>query len=287
MTNEPSVSVFDDRRCKLGEGPMWHPERGQPFWFDIMGRRLLTVDGSGPHEWEFDDYVSAAGWVDADRLLIASQTALTLFDLRDGTSGESWLLEADDALTRSNDGRADPMGGFWIGTMSIDKPRNQRGAFYRFYKGEIRLLYDQIGVTNAICFAPDGRTAYLADTDLAIIWKQALDPDGWPLGERQVHIDVSAEKLRPDGAVVDEQGNLWNAQWGASRVACYDPAGDFVRAVNLPPKQTSCPAFIGARLDRMMVTSAGEGLDGAADGLTFVIDGLDAVGQAEHRVVLA
>lgn len=286
MTDQPSVSVFDDRRCQLGEGPMWHPGRGQPFWFDILGRRLLTIDGSGPHEWGFDEYVSAAGWIDADRLLIASQTALTVFDLRDGTFGRSWPLEADDQLTRSNDGRADPMGGFWIGTMAIDKPREQRGAIYRFYRGEIRRLYDRISVSNAICFAPDGKTAFYTDTDRAIIWKQALDSEGWPQGAAEAYIDLVAEGLRPDGAVVDSQGNLWSAQWGAGRVACYGPDGVFLRAVDLPASQTSCPAFIGAGLDRMIVTSAAEGLGGADDGLTWVIDGLGVMGQAEHRVLL-
>lgn len=283
---DPAVSVFDDRRCTLGEGPLWHPSRQQAFWFDILGRRLLSVDAEGPREWVFGEYVSAAGWVDADRLLVASQTALTVFDTSTGTGGQSWPLEADNPLTRSNDGRADPMGGFWIGTMSIDKPRGQRGAIYRFYRGEIRLLYDRIGVSNAICFAPDGRTAYYADTDRATIWRQALDAEGWPQGEAKVHVDLTAEALRPDGAVVDAEGNLWNAQWGAARVACYGPDGLFRRAIDLPPRQTSCPAFIGAGLDRMLVTSAGEGLTGEADGLTFVIDGLDVTGQAEYQVRL-
>ena len=79
MTSDPHVSVFDNRRCTLGEGPMWHPERGQPFWFDIMGRRLLTVEGGVQKEWSFGEYVSAAGWIDRDRMLVASQTALTVF----------------------------------------------------------------------------------------------------------------------------------------------------------------------------------------------------------------
>ncbi|TRW95180.1 SMP-30/gluconolactonase/LRE family protein [Paracoccus sp. M683] len=286
MITDPAISVFDDRRCALGEGPFWHPERGQAFWFDILGRRMLGVDGSARQHWQFDEYVSAAGWIDRDRLLVASQTALTVFDLVTGRIGQSWPLEAGNVLTRSNDGRADPMGGFWIGTMSINKPRGQRGAIYRFYRGEIRKLYDRIGVSNAICFAPDGRTAYYADTDTSMIMRQTLDAEGWPAGPPAVFVDLTAEKLRPDGAVVDSDGNLWNAQFGAARVVCYGADGAMRRVIEVPARQTTCPAFIGADLDRLMITTAAEGQDGPSDGMTFVIDGLQATGQAEYRVKL-
>ncbi|AUH35091.1 SMP-30/gluconolactonase/LRE family protein [Paracoccus tegillarcae] len=286
MTDDVVVSIFDQRRCLLGEGPLWHPARQQPFWFDIHGRKLMTRDATGQRDWQFDEFVSAAGWIDHDRLLVASQTALTVFDLADGSNGQSWPLEAQNIATRANDGRADPMGGFWIGTMAIDKPRGQRGSIYRFHKGEIRKLYDKIGVSNAICFAPDGRLAYYSDTDVAIIMCQDLDGEGWPKGEPRVFADLKAEGLRPDGAVVDAEGNMWNAQFGASRVVCYGPDGAERCVINVPARNTTCPAFIGADLDRMMVTSAGEGLNGESDGMTFVVDGLDVRGQAEHQVLL-
>ncbi|MFV0300503.1 MAG: SMP-30/gluconolactonase/LRE family protein [Paracoccus sp. (in: a-proteobacteria)] len=286
MTDEPAISVLDDRRCELGEGPIWHPERGQAFWFDILGRRLLTIENGIPRDWQFGEYVSAAGWIDRDRMLVASQRALTVFDVADGSSGQAWALEADNDMNRSNDGRAYPMGGFWIGTMAIQKPRGQRGAIYRFYRGEIRRLYGGIGVSNAICFAPDGRTAYWADTDSATIMRQRLGAEGWPEGAAEICVDLRAEKLRPDGAVVDAEGHIWNAQFGAGRVACYAPDGRLRRVVDLPASKTTCPAFIGSGLERMMVTTAGEGLEGAGDGLTYLVDGLGVRGQAEYRVRL-
>ncbi len=113
-----TATLWDDRACKLGEGPLWHPERKQLFWFDILGQKLLTRTDSGPIEWHFDEIVSAAGWVDDSTLLIASETALFTFDLNSAESEFIAPLEADTPATRSNDGRADPWGGFWIGTMS-------------------------------------------------------------------------------------------------------------------------------------------------------------------------
>ena len=63
------AAVYDERICELGEGPFWHPERGQLFWFDILGRRLLTRAADRTQEWRFDEHVSAAGWIDRDTLL--------------------------------------------------------------------------------------------------------------------------------------------------------------------------------------------------------------------------
>ncbi len=272
--------IFDDTQCQLGEGPLWHPERQQLFWFDILGHRLHT---KGRH-WQFDTYVSAAGWVDRDTLLVASARALHRFDIDTGAHTEICPLEADNPVTRSNDGRADPQGGFWIGTMGIEA-EDGAGAIYRYHKGELRQLFAPITISNAICFAPDGKTAYFTDTPTQQVTRVALDADGWPDGDPVLHIDLTGTDFRPDGAVVDAAGNLWNAQWGTSRVAGYRPDGTFIAAHSFAAKQTSCPAFGGPGLQTLYCTSAAVGLTGDDDGKTFSTP-TTTVGQKENRVIV-
>jgi sugar lactone lactonase YvrE len=281
--------IFDDRVCTLGEGPLWHPERGQLFWFDILGKRLLTRDGKGPREWQFNEMVSAAGWISRDELLIASETALFRFNLETAARTDLVALEADNPATRSNDGRADPQGGFWIGTMGKrggDDPG--LGSFWRYYHGELRRLYEGITITNSICFSPDGRTAHFSDTATERVMRVALDADGWPVGTPELYLDLKAEGLNPDGAVIDASGVMWLAQWGASRVAAYAPDGSLLRTVEFGAPQTSCPAFGGADGRTLFCTTALEGLS-AADhpdaGKTFAAPGI-ARGQTEHQVIL-
>jgi sugar lactone lactonase YvrE len=98
------AEVYDDRQCLLGEGALWHPLRGELFWFDIISKKLI----SKTQEWVFDEHVSADGWIDIDRLLIASETALFTFNLRNRSRVHIVDLDADNPLTRSNDGRVDP-----------------------------------------------------------------------------------------------------------------------------------------------------------------------------------
>lgn len=273
--------IFDATKCTLGEGPLWHPTRRQLFWFDILGKRLHTKDQS----WEFPDFVSAAGWVDHDTLIIASAKGLHWFDITKGEHALLCDLEADNESTRSNDGRADPQGGFWIGTMGLNAEPGA-ASIYRFYKGELRRLYSDLQITNAICFAPAGQTAYFADTNTQTIMSVALDKDGWPASEPTLHIDLRGTDYRPDGAVCDKDGNLFSAQWGVGRVAVYDPKGAFIEAFPISATQSSCPAFGGDNLQTLYCTSAAIGQNGPDDGKTFSIE-TTYTGQAEHRVILA
>ncbi|WP_300061190.1 SMP-30/gluconolactonase/LRE family protein [uncultured Roseobacter sp.] len=285
-----SAEVFDDRRCILGEGPLWHPEREQLFWFDIMRHRLLSRDASGPLEWRFDEPVSAAGWVDTETLLIASASALWRFDVRDSSKTQLCRLEQDNAVTRSNDGRADPWGGFWIGTMGRTA-ESGAGAIYRFYQGRLQRLFSEITISNAICFAPNRSCAYFTDTTTKRVMRVALDRNGWPEGDPVVFLDLTPDGLNPDGAVVDKSGAVWIAQWGAARVAAYSGQGTFLRVVDLPARHTTCPAFGGAGFRTLFVTSARQCLsaevahDQSPHGQTFAISGV-AEGLPEPRVIL-
>jgi len=200
-------------------------------------------------------------------------------------------LEADNPVTRSNDGRADPWGGFWIGTMGHNLEPDA-GAIYRYYQGELRRLYTPITVPNAICFSPDRRFGYFADTVKSKVWRQPLNPaDGWPQGDPEVFLDFTDAGIFPDGAVCDSAGYFVNAQWGAARVARYSPGGAFDSEFPLPTDHITCPGFGGADLRRMFVTSAMQGLSEQhldrqpEAGKTFSFE-VETPGQTEHQVIL-
>lgn len=258
------MSVFDHRRCELGEGPLWHPLRRELFWFDILEGRLHSRDAEGRETTrDLGEMASAAGWIDRDRLLVASETTLSTLHLGTGARQTVAPLIAPGSGLRSNDGRADPWGGFWIGTMG-KQAEPGAGAILRFWRGELRRLHAAITIPNAICFDGPRALAYFADSRRHMVWRQALDPaTGWPAGDPAVFLDFTAENFGPDGAVVDSQGRFWNAHWGAGRVACHDASGRLVAEERFAASRTSCPAFGGADLGVLHVTSAQEGMTAA------------------------
>ena len=107
-------------------------------------------------------------------------------------------------------------------------------------------------------------------------------------------LDLTGTDEHPDGAVTDTQGRFWNARWGSGAVVCHAPDGHVLHRLHLPPAQASCPAFIGPALDRLLVTSAAEGLatdplapdPGRQDGSTWLLDPEGARGRPEPRVLL-
>ena len=250
------MSAFNSTVCSLGEGPLWHPMRNSLFWFDINAHKLFNQTANGVQDWQFDEYTSAAGWVDHHTLIIASETSLSRFDIPSGTRETICALDADNPVTRSNDGRADPWGGFWIGTMGINAEPDA-GAIYRYYRGELRTIVPTLTISNAICFAPDKSCAYYTDTPTLKIMRVSLDAQtGWPQGDAEVCIDLSQTDMRPDGAVTDSAGNLWVALFGGGRVVCFNPDGTLLRELPLPAQNTTCPAFGGPDLRDLYVTSA-------------------------------
>ena len=160
--------------CDLGEGPLWHPKLEALFWFDINAFKMYCWKDSELKAWNFSEPVSAAGWIDKENLIIASASSLIKLSLTSDKRTVLVDLEADLPHTRSNDGRADPWGGFWIGTMGLNAEK-EAGSIYRFYKGKLEQLHQELTIPNSICFSPEKKYAYFADTRQEKIWRQDLD----------------------------------------------------------------------------------------------------------------
>lgn len=286
--SEPQITVFSDHVCELGEGPSYDPGRNRLFWFDIVGRKLLEKawpDGETIVH-DLPEMASAIAPIDGDRQLLFTETGLFIRHERDGRLERHCEIEADNSVTRSNDARVHPSGAFWLGTMG-KRADKAAGAIYWHRAGEVRRLFAGVTIPNSISFSPDGGTAYFADTEEGILHAVDCDPEtGMPHGEPRVFVDGRGMDGGIDGSVVGAEGRLWNARWGAGVLDCYSPAGELVRTVALPVRQTSCPAFVGPDASRLAVTSAWQGMDEAARaadpqaGKTFLID-LQVLGRFE------
>jgi len=257
------AELFVDCRCELGEGPFWHPLLKRLFWFDILNQTLLSANTNGHlvDRFTFKHPASAAAIIDRETLAVATAGALLRFHIDTDTSTLIIPLEDDVPGNRTNDGRVNPAGGFWIGTMSRRGGQDPgAGAVYQYRDGRLETVLDDITIPNSTCFSPDGRTAYFADTPTDTIRKCDIDPaTGLPAGAWS-DFAITTGLGHPDGAVVDSQGHLWSARWGGACVVRHAPDGSVDRIVELPVSRVTCPAFGGDDLRTLYITTAREGM---------------------------
>ncbi|MDP2779833.1 SMP-30/gluconolactonase/LRE family protein [Devosia sp.] len=289
-----TARLLIDSQCALGEGPIWHAGRQQLFFFDINEQTLFAVTAAGEivDSWLFNETVAAAAIADDHTLVLATDTGLKQFDLTTGGMNRINEIEADNPQTRTNDSRVHPSGAFWIGTMTRSEQEAPIGSVYHYRAGTLTTLKSGISIPNATCFSPDGTIAYWTDTPTRKIMQCVTDPaTGLPIGAWTLFADVSEGRGYPDGAVVDSKGYLWNAKWGGSCVVRHAPDGSIDRIVEVPVSQVTCPAFGGADLKTLFITTAAKNLtaeqlavEKVAGGL-FAID-VDIAGQAETPIQL-
>ncbi len=285
------LTILSEHRCHLGEGPVYDPASRSAWWFDILERKLFEADiaAGSVTVRDLPLMASVLAPIDEARQLLAAENGLYVREVATGTLTLLQAFPDADPRLRSNDGRVHPSGALWIGTMGR-KAEEKAGSIWWFREGEIRRIYLGITIPNAICFSPDGRAGYWTDTNEGILWRVDLDPEtGLPAGEPAIFFDHRGGVGGLDGAVVDAEGHVWCARWGGSCVDRYAPTGARVRTVRVPASRPSCPAFVGASLDRMLVTTASEGMsdeDKAAEegwGRTYLLD-VGVTGLPEPRV---
>ncbi len=253
-----------DTACRLGEGPTYDPATDTAFWFDILDRKLhalqLTTMQKTVHDLPFLGSVLAV--IDAERQLIVADTGVFIRSVADGALTPFVTLE-DKPQNRSNDGRVHPSGALWASTMGRSAEKHS-GAIYHVAGDRVTLLFADVTIPNGICFSPDGATAYFTDTAVNQLMRVALDPaTGLPTGSPEMLSDQAHAPGGIDGSVCDADGLIWNARWGAGVVDVYQPDGTKIASHAVPASQASCTAFIGAKADRLLVTSAWQGLDAA------------------------
>jgi len=254
-----------DSRCALGEGPIWD-EREQALYFvDIEGQALHRFQpASGERrEWPIGQRVGAAVLTrDPGRMVLACHAGFFHLSLGDGTLTAIADPEADRPGTRFNDGKVDPQGRFWAGTMVMQGEKHS-GGFYRLdADGSAHQQLDGIQCSNGLAWNAAGDVLYYIDTPTGHVDHIPFDAASGTLGERRQHIAIPAEDGHPDGMCIDDDGHLWIAHWGGEQVACYDPESKrTLHRVRVPAKNITSCCFGGPDRDVLYITSARNGTD--------------------------
>jgi sugar lactone lactonase YvrE len=211
--------------------------------------------------WETPDIIGSFALRKSGGVVAALKSGFYFWDETSRIWTPVFLPENEPAGNRFNDGRTDPAGRFWAGTMS-DGQRLPNGSLYCLeadLSGRAQL--DGIILSNGLCWSPDGSIMYHADTWRRTLWAYSFDKETGAVSERRVFFEAGDGMGVPDGAVTDSEGFVWLAMWGSWSVLRLAPDGRIDRKVEMPVAQPTCPCFGGSDLRTLYVTSAKFGLD--------------------------
>ncbi|QCR23652.1 SMP-30/gluconolactonase/LRE family protein [Pontibacter sp. SGAir0037] len=251
-----------DAKAKLGEGALWHPTEKKLYWVDINGEALHIYDPATKKDKKFPtgSRVGTVVPVEGGGALVALQSGIHKIDTKIGKLTLIANPIAGDDKMRFNDGKCDPGGRFWVGTMATDG-RKEVAALYRMDKDkQVHQVLDKVTTSNGIVWTADKKTMYYADTPTRMV--QAFDYDNktGEISNGRVAFRIPASTGgAPDGMTMDAEGKLWIALWGAGAVTRWDPeTGEMLQKIEVPAPETTSCAFGGENLDILYITTAQE-----------------------------
>lgn len=247
----------------LGEGPVWDSDLNKLYWVDILAGRLFRYNPeTGSNKtWEIGEHIGAVVLRKKGGLLLAIKTGFAFFDPDSGKIEKIADPESQMSGNRFNDGKCDPAGRFWAGTMSY-KVEAGRGRLYCLHS-ELTVEQKLTGLTisNGLAWNEKINKFYFIDTLAHQIAAFDYEPETGNIQNRKIIKKINKKEGLPDGMTIDEEGCLWVALYNGGRVIRINPEnGETVFQVHLPvPKPTSC-TFGGTGLNEMFITTCRENM---------------------------
>lgn len=268
-----------DARASLGEAALWHD--GRLLWVDIDAGTVNRFDPARAtnEAWSLGQMVGTVVPRAYGGFVVGAHRGVGVFD----PLTAQFKILADPAggrpEMRCNDGKCDPRGRLFVGTIGIHKPRPP-GALYRIDPDlRVTCVVEGTGTANGLAWSSDRRTMFFIDTPTRAVSAFEYDESSGRIsGRREVVRFADAEPGRPDGMTIDERGFLWVALYEGGAVVCCDPdSGAIVERVAVPASRTTSCAFGGSDLGELFITSGRHPAESESGGIFVVRPGVRGV----------
>ena len=278
-----TIQTIGKRVSKWGEGPIFWQDH--LLYVDIEDHKLVRLNPETGEEsvWDVGERIGTVVPFGSGGYLYAGDTGINTFDPITGYKINLADPEAEKRPdNRFNDGKCDPSGRFWAGTISTVKKTGDAALYMLDAQGSLHRKVEQVTNSNGICWSLDATKMYYIDTPTRKVRAYDYDDASGEIGSSEVALDTEDKGYdsSPDGMTIDSEGNLWVAFCHGGCVVCFDPrSGEQLRKVDLPCVETTACAFGGPNLDRLFVTTGlHKTLKEPDAGRVFVIDGLGVQG---------
>jgi sugar lactone lactonase YvrE len=287
MTTKREINVLTRHTCLLAEGPVWDAAGERLFWVDILPGEIYQFSTADQTLTciQVGQMAGAIALTASGRLLAALQHGFALIDWEQGDIQLLSDPEAHLPENRFNDGKCDPGGRFWAGTMPMDGKKGAGNLYLLQPDYSVSHKLDGLGISNGLAWSPDQSTFYFIDTPTNEV--AAFDYEGvsGTIKNKRVVITVPPELGKPDGMTIDAEGMLWVALWDGWCVSRWNPhTGELITQISLPVARVTSCTFGGKDLQDLYITTAKTGLSAEAlekqplAGAVFVVKNLGVKG---------
>ncbi|MEJ2113846.1 MAG: SMP-30/gluconolactonase/LRE family protein, partial [Flavobacteriaceae bacterium] len=245
--------------AQLGEGAFWNHKTQEFYWIDIESKALHIYNPKTKSNRTIIT-PSRIGTVvpkNENEAVVALEDGIYILNL---TSGETNLLsdiEADIPSNRFNDGKCDPSGRLWVGSMGFEMKQYDANLYMVDEHGKAELKIDSVTISNGIVWTKDKKTMYYIDTPTLNIYGYDYNDETGAISNERIAVKIDDSLGSPDGMAIDENDMLWVGMWNGNAVICFDPIkGEIVQKIEVPAHNITSCAFGGKDLDTLYITTA-------------------------------
>ena len=255
-TKSLNARLVLNARAQLGEGSLWHPIEKKLYWIDIEGKELHIFDPVSKEDKVINvgNRIGTVVPVESGGLLVALENGIHF--LNPINNELTFLCNPLEKGVRFNDGKCDPAGRFWVGSMELNLKKGA-ASLYRFdIDKSLHTMFTSVTCSNGIVWTADKKTMYYIDTETGNV--DAFDYDGssGTITNRRVAVKIPDGNGSPDGMCIDSEDKLWVALWGGSGVGRFDGrTGEMLEKVYVPAPHTTSCAFGGEDLKTLFITT--------------------------------
>ncbi len=254
------VALVHKMESKLGEGAIWNYKTNELYWVDIEDKKLhlYNTEQSTNTTIEMPCRIGTVVPCNAmEKAVVALEDGVYVVDTKTSALHLLSDVEADIAENRFNDGKCDPNGNLWVGSMHLQQLKSRASLYKVSPSGKTEKMLSDITISNGIVWTKDGKTMYYIDTPTKEIKAYDFDLKANTISNARVVVTVDEKDGFPDGMTIDENDMLWVGMWNGNAVAQFDPnTGALVQKIPVPAHNVTSCAFGGDHLDELYITTA-------------------------------
>lgn len=245
--------------AQLGEGAFWNAATQELLWIDIERKQLHLFNPATNKNRSFPT-PSRIGTVvpsGLGRVLVALEDGMYWLDTNTGALELFTAVEADLPENRFNDGKCDPAGRLWVGSMHLQQKKGKANLYKIESDGTATKMLDNLTISNGIVWTKDAKTMFYIDTPTSTIQAFDYDKTTGTISNGRVAVQVDQALGFPDGMAIDEEDMLWVGLWNGNALGRFNPkTGALISKVEVPAHNVTACAFGGKDLDVLYITTA-------------------------------